>query len=442
MRSTTDLLARASAACRRSRVAGAAALLLACGGAVAHAGTVKPPPVDPCATAINNNSIAAVATKPGTIDLVFYNAHGARVVFYECLRGGPKRLGARLAADASSPTSFRDAATWSCDRLSRRFGAVATLPDGTLAFGAYSVHTPSCATRFELRAPRRMKPGAKASVRVSDRWGIGGIHTELCIGPVGGRPRCRLLAFPRAVALVSRRFRATERGRWRVELRVRGERIRTAIVVGEGGRAAKPLPIVLAAGDSTMQGIDSFLADELAGVAYVRSDVRPGTGISRGVYWEFHARSQTKRLRQRVTVMSVGAASDGLPIPNAIGVLSECCDAPWIEQYANRVRGVMQTFLREGRGRVVWLTPPEPRWEPRAKITHAVNVAVELAAAGLRGIKVLRIDRMFSPDGVYRDVIAYRGRQVRVRESDGVHLNVAGTAIAARAVVQAIGELG
>ena len=101
----------------------------------------------------------------------------------------------------------------------------------------------------------------------------------------------------------------------------------------------------------------------------------------------------------------------------------------------------MQTFLREGRGRVVWLTPPEPRWEPRAEITHAVNIAVERAAVGLKGVKVVRIDRLFSPNG-YQDVIAYRGRQVRVRESDGVHLNVAGTALAAKVVVQAIRELG
>ena len=167
------------------------------------------------------------------------------------------------------------------------------------------MHTPSCATRFELRAPRRVKPGAKASVRVADRWGIGDVAPVLCIGPVGGAARCKTLAFPRAVTLASRRFRAIQRGRWRVELRVAGKRIRTTVVVGEGGASPKPLPIVLAAGDSTMQGIDSFLADELAGLAYVRSDVRPGSGITRGVYWQWHAKSQTERLRQRVMSVEV-----------------------------------------------------------------------------------------------------------------------------------------
>jgi hypothetical protein len=419
------------------RVALAALAAVTCAGA-AHAAAPPAPPVDPCATPSDSNYLVADATKTGTIDLVFYNAKGARVVFFECVGDRLKRLGAKRAADAVVPTMFADAATWSCDRLARRFAAVAVLPDGTIAFGSYSVRTTSCASRFELSAPSHMKPGGKARVRVVDRWGIGGIHPELCVGPAGGRPRCKTLAFPPAVTVASRRFRASERGPWRVELRVRRERIRAAFDVGgDGGPPPKPLPIVLATGDSTMQGVDSFLADELAGWANVHSDVRPGSGITRGVYWQWHAKSQTKRLRQRVTVMSVGAASDGLPIPTAIGVLRACCGEDWIQEYANRARVIMQTYLRGGRARVVWLTPPEPRYGPRAEITHATNVAVERAASGLKDVKVIRIDLMFAPNG-YTDVITYRGRQVRVRESDGVHLNVAGTAIAAKAVAQAI----
>ena len=421
---------------RGRRVALAAIAAVACGG-VAHAAAPKAPPVDPCAAPSDSNYLVADATKPGMVDLVFYNAKGARVVFFECVGDRLKRLGAKRAADAATPTFFEDAATWSCDRLARRFAAVAVLPDGQIAFGSYSVRTASCKSRFALTAPQHMKPGAKSRVRVVDRWGIGGIRPQLCIGPMGA-PRCKTLAFPHAVTVASRRFQASERGRWRVELRVRRERIRAGFDVGgEGGAKQEPLPIVLATGDSTMQGIDNFLADELAGWANVRSDVRPGSGISRGVYWEWHAKSQTKRLRQRVTVMSVGAASDGMPIPSALGVLQPCCGEPWIEQYANRVRAMMQTFLRNGHSRVVWLTPPEPRFGPRANITQAVNVAVVNAADGLDGVKILRIDLMFSPNG-YSDVMTYRGREVRVRESDGVHLNVTGTAIAAKAVAQAI----
>jgi hypothetical protein len=433
MRRTTDQRLRRIARWRW-RAAIAALAGAACGGV---ADAASPPPIaDPCETPADTNYLVADATGSGVIDLVFFNAKGARVVFYECVGEDLVRLGAKRAAPAN-PTVFEDATTWSCDRPTRRFSATAVLPDGTVALGSYSVRTASCANRFELDAPRSVTPGARARVRVIDRWGIGNVRPKLCIGPKGGRQSCTTLDFPHAVTVASRRFRATQRGRWRVELRVERVRVRTAVAVGENGRRYKPPPIVLATGDSTMQGIDSFLGDELGRSMLVRSDVRPGSGISRGVYWHFHAKSQTKRLRQRVTVMSVGAASDGLPIPTALGVLQPCCGEGWLKEYANRTRAIMRTYLRGGRARVVWLTPPEPRHAPRAAMTHAVNVAVERAARGLEGVKIIRIDLMFG-GGTYRDVIRYRGRETRVREPDGVHLNVAGTAIAAKAVADAI----
>jgi len=98
---------------------------------------------------------------------------------------------------------------------------------------------------------------------------------------------------------------------------------------------------------------------------------------------------------------------------------------------------MMRIYLRAGRGRVFWLTPPLPRYPARAMITNAVSAAVERAAVGLVGVTVMRVDRFFSPDG-YSDVIRYRGRYVRVRESDGVHLNIAGTAIAAQLLAPAV----
>ena len=48
---------------------------------------------------------------------------------------------------------------------------------------------------------------------------------------------------------------------------------------------------------------------------------------------------------------------------------------------------------------------------------------------------MLRLDVVFTPDG-YREIIRYRGRAVAVRDADGIHLNVAGTAIAAGIVAQ------
>jgi hypothetical protein len=419
-----------------------AAVLAGAFGTAAHAAAPAPATAAAaCARPPADNHLAAVAIETGVISLYFYKAQGARVYFFECVDGRPERLGSgRIAPDpATDPaTKLMDATTWSCDRLVRRFAAVATLPDGSLALGAYSVRTRSCAQRFELRVPRRVAPGRVARVRVVDRWGIGDIRPRLCVTPPHGEVACGTLALPRAVAVATRRFRATSRGRWSVELSVRGHRTRALVRAGSGKLArAVPPPTVLATGDSTMQGIDSFLSDELGDGATVRSDVLPGSMISRDHFWTRHARSQTRRLRQRVTVISVGAASDGFPLTAPDGTVAACCDEPWVLAYSSRVREMMRTYLREGRGRVFWLTPPLPRWHPRAVIAAAIDDAVMRAAAGLPGVTVGRIDRFFSPNG-YSETMRYRGREVRVREPDGVHLNITGTAIAASILAPAI----
>ena len=43
------------------------------------------------------------------------------------------------------------------------------------------------------------------------------------------------------------------------------------------------------------------------------------------------------------------------------------------------------------------------------------------------------MDLAVQPNG-YADVIRYRGRYVRVRTADGIHLSVSGTAIAAKII--------
>ncbi|HWC27402.1 MAG TPA: hypothetical protein VG474_12520 [Solirubrobacteraceae bacterium] len=415
--------ARSSAPAFAAAVAAAAAVL-----ALAAPAAAQQPPT----------AFAADASEAGVISLLFWGAGGGPVRYFERVGDRRERLG-RAQAAPGAVTTLRHATTWSCDRLVRRFEARATLPGGAVASATYGVRTPSCRERFELRAPRRVAPGARVRVRIVDRWSIGGIRTRLCVAPPRAERACRTVRFPRAVAVATRRFRATTEGRWRVELRVRRHRVRRYVAVGGETRLRDVAPpTVLATGDSTIQGIDSFLGDELGEAASVRSDVQIGSAISRGDFWVGHAASQTRRLRQRVSVISVGAAFDGFPLPGPGGQEVECCDAPWMLAYSARVRAIMRTYLRGGRGRVFWLTPPLPRDPVRARITTAIGAAIRHAAEGLPGATVVRIDRIFSPGGAYREVIRYRGRDVRVRDADGVHLNVSGTAIVAQLLAPAI----
>jgi hypothetical protein len=413
----------------------------------AQAAAQEPPPVEPPApppppapAPMPTTAFAADASQLGVISLIFWGAAGHSVRFYERVGDTRRALGIARSG-VGTPTILKDAATWSCDRVERTFEARVRLPDGTIATGRYGVRTASCAQRFRLDAPRRVKPGEKARIRVRDQWNIGDFTTKVCITPPKGERECRTLKFARQVSVATLRFKARTKGRWRVVLHVGTHDSRRYVAVGGDTKSTAPPPLVLATGDSTMQGIDSFLSDELSEEATVQSDVQIGSAISRGNYWTEHAISQVEKYRPRVTVISVGGAIDAFPLQAPNGAKVECCEEPWIALYGERVRKMAQTYLRAGRGKVFWLTPPLPRDPDRLKINVAVNAGIEQGALGLDGVKVIRVDQLFSPNGVFEEVIRYRGRDVRVRDADGVHLNISGTAIMAQLLAPAIRAL-
>jgi hypothetical protein len=299
----------------------------------------------------------------------------------------------------------------------------------------------SCAGRFTITVPRRVAPGELLRVRVSDTWGIGGIRPLLCVTSPEGRRSCDRIGFARAVSVASRRFRAHTRGRVLVEVRVRDRRVRsTTIAVGiDGGRATREPPTVVATGDSMMQGIDGFLADEMSDRATVRSDIRPGTAIGKGLDWLKWSAAQVSKLRPSATVIAIGA-NEGWPQETPAGETVECCGEPWEDEYVRRVRVMMKTYLRRGDGRVVWLTLPAAKGEAKTAIFDAVNRAIVRAGEKMPRTTVLRTDLIFSPDG-YRETMRYNGVTVRVRQPDGIHLNVAGTAIAAKEIARVLRRL-
>ena len=99
---------------------------------------------------------------------------------------------------------------------------------------------------------------------------------------------------------------------------------------------------------------------------------------------------------------------------------------------------MIKTYRREREGRIIWLTLPLPRdGGPKTESITAVNQAIVQAGEGQKGVTVIRMDTIFTPNG-FADVIRYRGRYITVRTADGIHLNVSGTAIAANVVAAAL----
>ena len=199
---------------------------------------------------------------------------------------------------------------------------------------------------------------------------------------------------------------------------------------------------VLATGDSMIQYVDTALRQRLERRprVHVASDAHVSTGLSKPflLNWPGYAKRQVRRYKPRVTVMFLGA-NDGFPMANRSGRQVRCCGKAWRGEYARRAKKMMRTYNRGGAGRVYWLLLPQARGGFFRKIFPAVNAGLRRAARpyGDR-LRLIHLNRVFTPRGRFRSAMRYHGRLLRVRQADGIHLTQAGAAIAANKVVAAI----
>ncbi len=197
------------------------------------------------------------------------------------------------------------------------------------------------------------------------------------------------------------------------------------------------LRTLLVTGDSLSQPMDSVLARRLAGgqATQVIRDPHIGTGISKTdlLDWGQLSVRQTNQDKPDAVVVFIGA-NEGFPIDDI-----QCCSAKYAAAYATRARTMMNTYRREGTGRVYWLTLPLPRDKERQQVARLVNAAVRAAASAYRSqVRVLDMTNLFTPGGKYRDDMEVDGKETLVREADGIHLNEDGSELAASAVQRAL----
>jgi lysophospholipase L1-like esterase len=189
--------------------------------------------------------------------------------------------------------------------------------------------------------------------------------------------------------------------------------------------------------------LDRDLARQLSrdGVRVIR-DPRVGTGISKtfGVDWVALSSRQVRRYRPDGVVIFIGA-NDGFPLADHRGRAIACCSAAWTALYASRARRMADNYRRKGASRVYWVTIPTPREAARRPIARAVNAAIAIAAQPWADqVRVIDTVPTFTPGGIYRDSMPVGGIETVVRESDGIHLNAAGSSILAKMVLGLIAK--
>jgi hypothetical protein len=213
--------------------------------------------------------------------------------------------------------------------------------------------------------------------------------------------------------------------------------------IGAPALSKQPLETLLVTGDSLATPLDTELARRLApqGVEVVR-DPHLGTAISSTTFvdWGQLSTSQVARYHPDAVVVFIGA-TEGFALPGPNGEQIECCGVDYAAAYANRVRQVMNTYRQNGDAKVYWLTVMMPRDPEGQRVMRMVDAAIGVAAEPWRSqVRVVDTVPIFTPGYRYTDSIEVDGTETIVRESDGVHLNAAGSAVAADAVLDRIDQ--
>lgn len=388
----------------------------------------------PASTADATLRLTVAGDETGWLSLAVHGPRDGAVVVRELTGRGPGTI-AHLTL-RSGKGELPRAVRWRCERRTRRFEA--TGPGGQTARG--EITTPSCADRLRMIVvPASVRPGEAVSVSVSDTWRIGGITARLCTSrgtPATSCQRVRLTGGTRT---------------WRTHLTPRAPGRRTiALRSAFGQRLAVSIDVrpdaqvrILVSGDSMTYGLFEMLAGDLGDRAVVVGDPHPGRGITTPggfLDWSAHARRVARDDRPDVTIVVLGAADAGYPLTAPSGEVAACCDPPWITEYARIASGMMTSWMRDGRGRVYWVLLPAPRSPVKARVLGAENDAIRQAGAGyVDGVHVIeRVARVLSPGYRFTESISYEGRQLVVRDADGVHLAPAGIRIATDIVKDAL----
>jgi uncharacterized protein len=175
-------------------------------------------------------------------------------------------------------------------------------------------------------------------------------------------------------------------------------------------------------------------------------DGHVGTGLERpDVFnWFEEIRTKMKKLKPNVVVLNFGGNDDhgymtGLPAGTSI----DGFDTPsWRREYGRRVGGVMDTISRAG-GVAIWIGLPITRSPAQTQRFDVIN-AVVVQEARKRSGKAFYLDTygMFASDsGGFAEYLPdASGGTVKVRTGDGVHFDIAGGDMIARAVLKQLNE--
>jgi lysophospholipase L1-like esterase len=334
----------------------------------------------------------------------------------------------RIQLPSSGTVVIPHLLSWACRPRARTVRADAVPPVDAPAIAG--ITTPSCAGRLSARIPAGGTVGA-TQIRLRDRWRIGDLPATVCVTPPGGARHCTAARLVTGHAQRTVRVALDRPGGWLISAGSGfGPARRRLVWAAPRGGAIR----VLAAGDSEMQILDGFLAQQLGSRhVKVQNDARISTGLTNSSFfnWQNEARARAASFSPDVTVVFMGA-NDGFSVAGPGGAPVGCCGSAWSHGYANLAASMMRTLLRGNAGRVYWCLLPTPRPANFKSVFDGVNGGIRRAARRFSGrVALIDTNALFTPGNRYRDYMTYAGHGFVIHQPDGIHLSIAGDTLVA-----------
>jgi hypothetical protein len=195
--------------------------------------------------------------------------------------------------------------------------------------------------------------------------------------------------------------------------------------------AAHPLKVWLA-GDSLMGNISESFVEKAASTPLISAtnDFQIGTGLARpDVYnWPAEVAKEMATVNPDVVIFIFGANDDQDMVSNGHRFVLQ--SPAWQQEYGRRVNEILGETAT-GTRQVIWLGIPAVR-RPRLNQTKdLINQAVKAAVAAHPDVTYLDLGTLL--DGPGNSFTTYltnaSGQSVAVRDSDGIHLTLAGAGL-------------
>lgn len=199
---------------------------------------------------------------------------------------------------------------------------------------------------------------------------------------------------------------------------------------------------VLIVGDSMMKGISHAIEKRFKELYNIEPEsfAYIGTGLARSDLFDWNAKvdSLVKAQGTDIVVFMMGGNDDQ---PMKVGSKILRTGTPeWHAEYTRRFNELLDTMLKGGVRTVFVVGNPAMRDEKLDELINVINGIQRKAASERDGVIFFGSAELLSKgDGKYSAyVIQKDGMPLRVRSSDGLHLNVAGADLLAAVVVPAV----